>query len=263
MNKRLKNSVIWLANGIYNKTAKESPRHCQLPENPFEAINEYFDVVWVLTIPRNADRRAHMKRQLPGVKFEFFEGVDGKTITKTDPRVDMKRGSERNRRPFKINEAAAAYSHYCMLKAVVDRGLRRALLFEDDAALVTKESRWIPYCLERLPDDWDLFYLGYQDGELRGYLRELQERFGRPRNPSEVVSRTVGRGLRTAGGHELIHAYAVTFQGARKLLEGMYPICDNADAWYEEKVLKRQIASYISIPKIFVQQADLGSSIWS
>ena len=244
-------------------TAREAPRRCRLSENPFEAINQYFDVIWVLTIPRNAHRRVHMEKQLPGVKFEFFEGVDGKTITETDPRVDMKRGSVRNGRPFKINEAAAAYSHYCMLKAVMDGGFRRALLFEDDAALVPKASLWIPYCLERLPDDWELFYLGYQDGELRGYLREVQERLGRRRNPEEVVSRTVGRGIRTAAGHELIHAYAVTLQGAKKLLEGMYPICDNADAWYEEKVLKRLIISYISIPKIFVQQADLGSSIWS
>jgi GR25 family glycosyltransferase involved in LPS biosynthesis len=263
VNKRLKNSLIIVANTLYNSTATEVPRRCELPTDPFLAMNEYFDAIWVLTISRNASRRAHMQRQLPGVKFEFFEGVDGKTITETDPRFDFERGSARNGRPFKLNEAAAAFSHYCMLKAVVDRGVRRALLFEDDAALVPAARRWIPYCLERLPDDWELFYLGYQDGELRGYLREVQERFGRPRNHEEIVSRTVGRGLRTAAGHELIHAYAVTHQGARRLLEGMYPICDNADNWYEEKVLTRQVISYISIPKIFVQQSDLGSSIWS
>jgi len=263
MNTTLKNSAIWLANTFYNGTVKEAPRRCELSQDPFHAMNEYFDAVWVLTIARNAHRRAHMERQLPGLKFEYFEGVDGRTITESDPRVDFERGSARNGRPFKLNEAAAAFSHYCMLNSMVERGLRRALLFEDDAALVAKAAHWIPYCLEHLPDDWELFYLGYRDGELRGYLRELQERLGRPRDPGEVVSRTVGRGLRTAAGHELIHAYAVTLQGARKLLEGMYPICDNADAWYEEKVLKRQITSYISIPKIFVQQSDLGSSIWS
>ncbi|MGA2642465.1 MAG: glycosyltransferase family 25 protein [Spirochaetia bacterium] len=261
MNKNLKNSAIWLANTFYNRTAKETPRLCQLSPDPFRAMNEYFDVVWVLTIARNGHRRANIERQFPGLRFEYYEGTDGKTITDSDPRVDFARASETNGRPFKLNEAACALSHFGMLQEVVDRGLKKALIFEDDAALIAREARWIPYCLERLPEDWELFYLGYRDGELRGYLRELQEQLGRQKNPEEVVSRTVGRGLRTAAGHELIHAYAVTLQGARKLLDGVYPIRDVADGWIERKVLARQISAYISIPKIFVQQSDLGSSI--
>jgi glycosyl transferase family 25 len=261
MNKELKNSAIWLANTLYNRMAKESPRHCQLSADPFRAINEYFDAVWVLTIARNSHRRANIERQFPGLRFEYFEGTDGRTITESDPRVDFGQASAANGRPFLLNEAACALSHVSMLEAVVHRRLKRALIFEDDVALVPKASPWIPYCLERLPNDWELFYLGYGDGELRGYLREFQERLGRPRNPEEVVSRRVGRGIRTAAGHELIHAYAVTLQGARKLLEGAYPIRDVADGWIERKVLTGQISAYISIPKIFVQQSDLGSSI--
>jgi glycosyl transferase, family 25 len=261
MNKRVKDSAIWLANTLYNRTARQSAARCRLPIDPFRAMNEYFDAVWVLTIARNANRRAYIDRQFQGLKFEYFEGVDGKNITESDPRVDFRQASETNGRAFKLNEAACALSHVSMLRAVVDRGLKNALIFEDDTALVARQAPWIPYCLERLPGDWELFYLGYRDGELRGYLREFQERFGRPRNAQEVVSRTVGRGLRTAAGHELIHAYAVTRQGALKLLEGVYPIRDVADGWIERKVLARQISAYISIPKIFVQQSDLGSSI--
>jgi len=261
MNKKLKNGAIWLANTLYNRTARQLSPRCRLSRDPLRAMNEYFDAVWVLTISRNAQRRTHIDRQFQGLRFEYFEGVDGGTITESDPRVDFRRASEKNGRPFKLNEAACALSHVSMLQAIVDQGLKRALIFEDDAALVAKASPWIPYCLERLPDDWELFYLGYRDGELRGYLREFQERFGRPRNAEEVVSRTVGRGLRTAAGHELIHAYAVTRPGALKLLQGVYPIRDVADGWIEEKVLTRKINAYISIPKIFVQQSDLGSSI--
>ena len=261
MNEKFKNRLIWLANGFYNRTAREAPRRCHLSEDPFAALNEYFDVVWVLTIARNANRRAHIERQLHGLRFEYYDGTDGRTIKQSDPRVDFEQASAANGRRFLPNEAACALSHVGMLQAVVDRGLKRALILEDDAALVPNARRWIPYCLERLPDDWELFYLGYRDGELRGYLRELQERLGRARNSEEVVSRTVGRGLRTAAGHEFTLAYAVTLEGARKLLQGVYPIRDVADGWIERKVLMREVSAYISIPKIFVPGSDLGSSI--
>jgi glycosyl transferase, family 25 len=261
MNEKLKNTLIRMANGVYNHTSREAPRRCALPAEPFAALNEYFDTTWVLTIARNARRRAHIERQLAGLRFQYFEGIDGRTITETDSRVDFSAASEVHGRRFLPNEAACALSHAGMLQSVVDRGLKRALILEDDAALVAREARWIPYCLERLPDNWELFYLGYRDGELRGYLREFQESLGRKRNPEEVVSRTVGRGLRTAAGHEFTLAYAVTFQGAQKLLEGVFPIRDVADGWIERKVLTRQVSAYISVPKIFVPGSDLGSSI--
>jgi hypothetical protein len=64
------------------------------------------------------------------------------------------------------------------------------MILEDDAVYLPRRGRWVPYCLERLPLDWDLFYLGYRDGGLRGFLRELQEAFGNRADPSEIVSYT-------------------------------------------------------------------------
>ena len=261
MNEKLKNCAIWMANTVYNWTAKEGPRSCHLSKEPFGAINEYFDAVFVLTIPRNLQRREHIESQFEGLKFEYFEGIDGQTITEEDTRIDFYQASIVNGRKFLLNEAACALSHFALLKLVVDRRVKRALIFEDDAVLIRKNACWIPYCLEHLPPDWEFLYLGYKDGELRGYLREIEEHFGKKRRSEEVVSRTVGRGLRTAGGHELIHAYAVSIEGASKILRGAYPVRDVADGWIERKVLMQQLRAYISIPKIFVQQSVLPSSI--
>jgi glycosyl transferase family 25 len=261
MNEKLKNSAIWLANSVYNWTAKEAPQRCQLSQTPFHAMNEYFDAVLVLTIPRNSRRREHIESQFEGLKFEYFQGIDGQTMTEEDPRIDFYQASIVNGRKFLVNEAACALSHFALLKSVVDRQLKRALIFEDDAVLICKNACWIPYCLEHLPADWELLYFGYKDGELRGYLREIQEHFGKKRRSEEIVSRTVGRGLRTAGGHELIHAYAVSNEGAQKILQGAYPVRDVADGWIERKVLMQQLRAYISVPKIFVQRSVLTSSI--
>jgi glycosyl transferase family 25 len=261
MRARIKESAIALANAFYNMSARKIPPLCRLPREPFRALNEYFDEIWVLTIGRNLERREHIKTQFEGMQFSYFEGIDGKTLTEEDARIDLKQAGVLSGRTIAINELACTMSHVVMFRSIAQRELKRVLIFEDDAVFVRNAGEWIPYCLERLPVNWDLLYLGYGDGELRGYLREFQERFGRRIDPLEVVSRSVGRGLRTAAGHDFTHAYAVTLPGAKKLLDDAYPIRYTADGWLEHKVLERKVVAYITIPKLFVQRADLGSSI--
>ncbi len=201
-----------------------------------------------------------MRYQLEGLKFEFFTGVDGSNLG-GDTRADLPAAITRYGRLVRINELACTMSHLVMFQAMLDRGLKRVLIFEDDAVFIRPNASWVRYCLERLPENWELFYLGYRDGELRGFQREFQELLGRKRDPAEVVSRSVGRGIRTAAGHDYTHAYAVTSEGARKLLEGAYPVQYTADGWLEHKVIERKLTAYISVPKLFAQQESLGSSI--
>jgi len=258
-----KDILIDIAYGLYNLTARPLEPSVVLPSDPMGALNAYFDQVWVLTIPRNTKRQEYIRRELSGLRFDFFTGVDGAGIADDDPRILPSEAEARYGRPLKKNEFACTLSHLEMFKAMVERGVRRALIFEDDAAFLKSRGKWIPYCLSRLPADWELFYLGYRDGELRGFLRGWQERLGRPRDEAEVVSRPVGRGIRTAAGHDFTHAYAITLEGARKILDGVYPTPFTADGLLEEKVLSRKIRAYISVPKIFVQLEELGSSIHS
>jgi GR25 family glycosyltransferase involved in LPS biosynthesis len=257
----LKENVVRVAHLFYNVAAKALPARYALPADPFKALNTFFDAIWVLTIGRNAARRAQIMSQFSAVGFDFYEGVDGGSLRDGDTRVDLEEARRLNRRSVAVNELACTLSHVVMFQEIVARGLERVLIFEDDAFLVKSAARWIPYCLERLPADWDLLYLGYGDGELRGFVREFQERFGRPRNEAEVVSRSVGRGLRTAAGHDFTHAYAVTLKGATKLTENAYPIRFTADGWLEHKVLERALTAYVTVPKIFIQKSDFGSSI--
>lgn len=256
-----KDTLIDIAYGLYNLTARSLAPSSDLPSDPMEALNAYFDQVWVLTIPRNLKRQEYIRRELEGLRFDFFTGIDGAGIADGDPRILSEEAQRLYGRPLKKNEFACTLSHLQMFQAMVDRGIGRAMIFEDDAAFLRSRGRWIPYCLSRLPEDWELFYMGYRDGELRGFLRGVQERLGRPRDEAEVVSRPVGRGLRTAAGHDYTHAYGITLGGAKKMLEGAYPTRFTADGLLEEKVLSRKIRAYISVPKIFVQLEELGSSI--
>jgi glycosyl transferase family 25 len=259
----LKEIAIHFAFMCYNLVAHRLPAHVRLSKDPFRAIGEYFDAVWVLTIQRNVERQDVFRQRFQGMRFEFIAGVDGKSLSENDPRLDLQEAQRTNRRPVRINELACTLSHLVMFKAIVDRGLERVLIFEDDAAFLKRNARWVPYCLERLPSDWELFYFGYREGELRGFQRELQECLGRHRDRAEVVSRSVGRGFRTAAMHDFTHAYAVTNAGARKLLQGAYPVSYTADGWLEHVIAKGIIRAYVSVPKLFTQDAVTGSTIHS
>jgi len=259
---RWKNLAIDLAFGWYNLFSKTGREVTPLQATqPLAALAEYFDAVWVLTIPRNTQRQDHIRGQLAGLPFEFFHGVDGKTLTFDDPRINQADAEAKARRRLVINEYACTMSHLVMYQKMVDEGLGRVLIFEDDAFFDTRRARWVAPLLRQLPSDWELLYLGYRDGELRGLLWELKEWFGWKRPAGAVASRTVHKGLRTAAGHDFTHAYAVTLDGAKKLLDGAYPVRHTADGLLEEKVLAQQIRAYATVPKIFIQLEDLGSSI--
>jgi glycosyl transferase family 25 len=256
----MKKTLIDAYFAFYNLTARRVPATSELPREPFAALGTFFDAVWVLTIPRSVQRQEFISRQFEGLPFEFFQGVEGRTLTREDPRLDILTCEKTHDRPIKVNELACTFSHLNMYQRILDEGLDRVLIFEDDAVFDWRKARWVSYILARLPADWELLYLGYRDGELRGPWAEVAEALGRPK-ANTVVSRTVHRGLRTAAGHDFTHAYAVTRKGAQKLLEGAFPIRQTADGLLEEAVLGRRLRAYATVPKIFVQLEDLGSSI--
>ena len=226
-------------------------------------LNEFFDARWVLSIPRNSERHPAIREQLQGLDFEFFWGVDGKALAENDPRYDLPRARSFYKRGVHVNELACTMSHLVIFQAILDKGLERVLILEDDAVPIRRHFHWVPRCLMSLPAGWELFYLGYRDGELRGFAREAQELFGKRRDETEIVSRSVGKGIRTAALHDFTHAYAVTREGARKLLEGGYPVYHTADGWLEENVRGRKVNAYIGVPKLFAQRSGLKTSLHS
>jgi glycosyl transferase family 25 len=257
----IKKALVGVLFSLYNLLAPRAKPSRSLPGDPFEALNQSFDAIWVLTIPRNTERQAFIRKEFAGLKFEFITGVDGKTLTSEDPRIDVVECARRNGRPVRTNELACTFSHVLMHERMIREGLEKVLIFEDDAVFDRKKGRWLKYILERLPADWELLYLGYRDGELRGFTHEFLEFLGKKRATFPIVSRTVYRGLRTAAGHDFTHAYAITSAGVGHLLPDAYPIRQTADGYLEDAVLAGKIRAYATVPKLFLQHEDLGSSI--
>ncbi len=64
--------------------------------------------------------------------------------------------------------------------------------------------------------------------------------------------------LRRAGRHLCTHAYAVTLEGARKLLAAQTPVAFNADQLLAFLVLRGRLEAFVTQPMFFDQEVFAG-----
>jgi GR25 family glycosyltransferase involved in LPS biosynthesis len=116
--------------------------------------------IFVINLARRPDRLANFTKEMDhlGIKFERFEAIDAG--------------------PGDGNRGCCA-SHKALNKLIADRGLRAAMIFEDDSVVVpefrdTFHNEVVPP-LRELPENWDAIYLGggYGDDPQGWHSRHL------------------------------------------------------------------------------------------
>jgi GR25 family glycosyltransferase involved in LPS biosynthesis len=66
------------------------------------------------------------------------------------------------------------FSHRTLLEQIRDLKLESAIIFEDDVELCENFQNKFDEILKKLPDDWDLLYLGgWNQGEIKKYVEGL------------------------------------------------------------------------------------------
>jgi GR25 family glycosyltransferase involved in LPS biosynthesis len=126
-----------------------------------DKLNKVFDRIFVLTIPSFTDRIENMKQRLEGVDYEFFYGTYGGDL-------DVTRG-----------QLSCALSHYNIYKKIVEEDIQNALILEDDCIFTENINRIDEYA-KQLPDEYSVFYLGFQEGSAgSGYSSNLNILTGR------------------------------------------------------------------------------------
>jgi len=135
------------------------------------SLNKVFDKIFVLTIPSFTDRIENMKQRLEGVDYEFFYGTYGGDLDVTPYR---EAGSRLTR-----GQLSCALSHYNIYKKIVEEDIQNALILEDDCIFTENINRIEEYA-EQLPDEYSVFYLGFQEGSAgSGYSSNLNILTGR------------------------------------------------------------------------------------
>lgn len=245
-----------------------------MPE-PVAAINDlikqYFDKVFVLTVPRFKDRHEKVKQRLQGISFEFFYGTDKNDLDENAIGRDYsynKRNSLAIRQffpPLNKGEIACSLSHRNIYQDMVDNGWKSVLIFEDDVVPDTNTLPSLADCLKELPADWELFYLGYLKNEKATIGRKLKQKWykimgfwGLSHLPANMINRMLPKpfspSIQKAGFHDCTHAYALSLSGAKKLINSQTPIVHRADNLLSALVMKGELKAFISKQNLFNQE---------
>jgi glycosyl transferase family 25 len=235
----------------------------------FEALNQYFDRIYVLTITPAEKRREGFSKDMEGLDFHFFYGVD-RQLLDIDNLVssgvydeEKARTTQRYKKSLTPSEIACAWGHRNIYEDMVTNHVERAMIFEDDAFPVTANMRLLPEMLASLPTDWDLFYLDYNKNERRvpfkRSLYHLQRFLGLFRMDHTLISglfpKKINRYWQTAGFHDYTDAYAVTRKGAEQLIRLQTPFSMTADNLLANASARSHIKAYIATPKLFSQKS--------
>jgi len=239
-------------------------------KNHFRYLNEYFDKILVLSLPRLTRRIEHIKKELDGLEYEFFWGVDKATTSLEALKKEGIYSSEKYRSFYKrkkdmaVGMICGAHGHLNIYKEIVSKKYTRTLILEDDALPVQQGLRYIRACFKDLPDDWDMVYLGYDRNEQFGVKQYLKQRFYMfvPNHATYKMTkdlyanyypRKVTARIYRAGYHDWSHAYGLTLEGAKKILAEPMAGSFHSDNLLSYLIMHERLQGYIVKPKMFDQ----------
>lgn len=151
-------------------------------------LNDIFDRIVVINLDSRTDRLEAFDAQAKrfGIKYDRFSAVVAN--------------------PPKLPPTwACKESHICVMKQAIKDGVKRLLVFEDDALFVDDFDIKFPQFYSKIPQDWDMLYLGawhiasepYADGVVKmienysahayGINQQyMQEAFSQVYNPKPI-----------------------------------------------------------------------------
>lgn len=172
--------------------------------------------IFVLTLEDAPARRQPLLDRLASLRLEhqLFFGVDGREglPAEVEPMVDRSARIERARRPMTDGEYACALSHLLLCRRIVESGIPRAIVLEDDALVGTALAAFARGTL-RIPGA--LVLLDHARGRFhrRGRIRVAPDRHA----------------YAIAGAPQLTTGYALTSGTARHFLDQGLPVRQRAD----------------------------------
>ncbi len=201
-----------------------------------------FDATYVINLDRSPERWAHAQRVTTLAGFANvirFPGVDGASLGEAGVAALQRSGllatgpSLFDAR-FRDGEMGCALSHAHVLRDIIARGWRTALILEDDVQLAGDPATWRARCAEAFQDlepSWELWYL-YRCYDIEHRVSRLTPRTLVPWTPQCAA------------------AYGVTARGAAILLDALTPVENAVDRVYKDVVRTRAISAFAASPML-------------
>jgi glycosyl transferase, family 25 len=236
----------------------------------FQPLNEFYDKIYVLTLPRLTDRIAYINKTLRGLNFELFFGVDKLKVSLEGLKHEGIYSTEAYREFYKkpaeipLGMLCCSLGHLQIYENIVQNGYSKTLILEDDAMPVQNGLAHFSTIIQELPTDWELLYLGYEKNEANGVKERVKKLVYTlfpfhsqlkmtPQLYSHYYPVRISKHIARAGFHDCTHAYSVTLEGAKKLLKLRRPVRFHPDNLLSYMTGTERLKSYIVKPKLFNQ----------
>lgn len=234
-------------------------------------LENYFDKILVVSIPRLTDRHQQVKQRLEDLPFDFFWGADKLQLDVdrmiSDGIYDEQKARKLQRQGKSLNmgEIACSLSHRMVYEAIIKNGWERVLILEDDVVPLYDDLGKLHATMLELPPDWELVYLGYLKHEKVTFGLKIKQFFYKMMSSlgllkwnyimvCNLLPRPYSEHLKKAGFHDCTHAYAITLEAARKLLDAQTPVKYRADDLLSVTAMKGYLKAFITKPKFFDQE---------
>jgi len=251
-----------------------------IPAHTAQFLNQYFDRIFVVSVPRFAERHGHVSERLEGLPFDFFWGADKLALNagtiQQEGIYDEAKAVQLHRhgKPLNLGEVACSLSHRMVYEEMIKNNWSRVLILEDDVLPLYDQLDQLPVALQELPPDWELVYLGYLKHEKVTTGLRVKQFFYRIRAAlglmkwnvtmvNNLLPKKISPHLKKAGFHDCTHAYAVTLEAARKLAAAQRPVVYRADDLLSYHIMRGEIKGFVTEPKFFDQEAFHNSQLQS
>lgn len=215
-------------------------------QSHFKHLNDYYDKIYVLSLPRLTDRIESTKKNLAGLNFEFFEGIDKQTTSIAALKELGLYTTEHYQQFYKkppdmpLGMFCCSIGHVKIYEDIIRHGYEKTLIMEDDVIAIKDSLQFFPSIVNELPADWELLYLGYEKNEhkgIKGNIKQLIYSIFPPYTKLKIDRKIFSRyypakaspHIARAGFHDCTHAYSVTLEGAKKILRHQQPVAFSPD----------------------------------
>lgn len=218
-------------------------------EQFFSFLNKYFNHIYLVTIERAQERHALIRKELQGLNYSFFWGADHKSFSITQLQQEgiydeqLAKKNHRYFKPLKGGMLGCSLSHRMVYEDIIKNNYSRVLILEDDVITESFPVEDFIDAIAELPNKWELLYFDYNKnekkpifGSLKQLIYHIQKLFGginfSHRTINNLFAKKYSKNLLTAGFHDFTDAYALTHEGAKKLLKLQSPV-----QWYPDNLL--------------------------
>ncbi|MEI7942675.1 MAG: glycosyltransferase family 25 protein [Candidatus Riflemargulisbacteria bacterium] len=201
--------------------------------------------VFVIALKELAERRNAAKTHLEalGLKPTLFSGLYGRDVGLISSRSQ----NDNIYRRLTPNGLCLSLNHWFLWQHIVMAEIPQAIIFEDDILLPDNFKEFFDESMANTPTDWDMVYMSilFPDRIDDGRIRAVK------------VAGNVWRHIEANtwdGACDGLHAYMVTLEGAKKMIDVPLTLDEPMDRWMSFHILP-YLKTFIWYPSPIVQRS--------